>query len=224
MGELKPPSEREWKRAPVLEPRSVARLPALVSDGAGMPFAPAALDGDPPPLDPQDPAAASLLSLLSARAIPNLDGWRELARTADEVLFGRGRPPHLVTVASKRERRRDSWTCASAHATEELRATRDGIRASSWRPDPTYEPQGDDTELRILVTERTFASGQSASRRVLTPDLYIDENELVLTIYVKPRPGFQMGSRNPETPVRIALPDPPGTRTLTDGAITEDLM
>jgi hypothetical protein len=220
--EPKPPSERDWKRAPVLEPRAAPRLPALVSDGAGLPFPPAALTADPVALDAADPAVAALMSLLSGRSIP-IAGWRELARTADEALFGRGRPPQLVTVATKRDTRRDTWTCLAASTAGELRATRDGIRASSWRPDPTHEPQPGDTELRILVTERTFASGQSASRRVLEPDLYIDENELVLTIYIKPRPGFQMGARNPETPVRIALAESLLTRALIDGAVAEQL-
>ena len=31
-----------------------------------------------------------------------LSGWLELARTDEEALFGRGTPPHMVTVAVKR--------------------------------------------------------------------------------------------------------------------------
>jgi len=54
---------------------------------------------------------------------------------------------------------------------------------------------------------------------VLEPDIYIDSDKLVLTMFVAPRPGFQTGSSNPETPVRIALPEPIGTRTLIDGAL-----
>jgi hypothetical protein len=38
-------------------------------------------------------------------------------------------------------------------------------------------------------------------------------------VYVKPRPGFQTGSRNPETPVRVALPEPVRGRGLIDGAL-----
>jgi hypothetical protein len=36
---------------------------------------------------------------------------------------------------------------------------------------------------------------------------------------VTPRPGYQSGSRNPETPVRIALPHPVEQRRLIDGAL-----
>jgi hypothetical protein len=51
--------------------------------------------------------------------------------------------------------------------------------------------------------------------------MYVDEDELVLRMFVTPRPGYQSGAPNPETPVRIALPHPVGTRRLIDGALME---
>jgi hypothetical protein len=54
---------------------------------------------------------------------------------------------------------------------------------------------------------------------VLVPDIFVDESELVLTMFVTPRPGYQSGSRNPETPVRVALPHAVGSRELIDGAL-----
>ncbi|HTX09114.1 MAG TPA: hypothetical protein VME22_10920 [Solirubrobacteraceae bacterium] len=97
--------------------------------------------------------------------------------------------------------------------------TRDGVRASSWRLDPTYELRADDTVLRVLVTEQTYAGGKRADGRVLEPDLHEDEHELVLTMFVTPLEGFAMRSPNPETPVRVALPQPVGSRELIDGAV-----
>jgi hypothetical protein len=47
----------------------------------------------------------------------------------------------------------------------------------------------------------------------------MNADQIVLTIFVTPRPGFQAGSPNPETPVRIALPEPVGLRRLIDGAL-----
>jgi hypothetical protein len=85
--------------------------------------------------------------------------------------------------------------------------------------DPTQEPRTEETVLRVLVTEQTFANGQRANGRVLTPDIYIDEDDLILRVFVTPRPGYQGGAPNPETPVRIALPHPLGSRRLTDGAL-----
>jgi hypothetical protein len=73
--------------------------------------------------------------------------------------------------------------------------------------------------LRVLVTEQTYAGGERAHGRVLVPDLYIDADELVLRVFVTPRPGYNVRSPNPETPVRIALPEPLAARQLTDGAI-----
>jgi hypothetical protein len=223
----------------VLEPRPAPRHPELISDGGGLPFAAAALAGSSEPLDPSDPAVAALLAHLGARAgprrasrapwkraavappveAPTLEDWRLLARTDGEALFGRGRPPQLLTVAVRRGGRSRAWTHAGSSAARPLRATRDGIRASSWRLDPGHEPQPGETVLRVLVSEQTFASGQRADGRVQVPDVYVDADLLVLTIFVTPRPGYQSGSRNPETPVRIALPYPVEQRRLIDGAL-----
>ena len=223
----------------MLEPRPAPRHPELISDGGGLPFPPAALAGAGEPLDPDDLAVGALLAHLTARAVPqrasrapwkraaaarpvgapSLEDWRLLAGTDGEALFGRGRPPHLLTVAVRRGGRSRAWTYAGASAARPLRAARDGIRASSWRLDPSREPQPGETVLRVLVTEQTFASGQRADGRVQVPDLYVDADELVLTVFVTPRPGYQSGSRNPETPVRIALPHPVGERRLIDGAL-----
>jgi hypothetical protein len=235
------PSDRDWERSAVLEPLAAARHPELIGDGGGLPFSPAELAGPPEPLDPQDPAAGALLAHLTARAAPkrgsrvpwkrgaaappeqppSLDGWRELARTDEEVLFALGHPPRLITMAFRRGSRRRGWTHVGTTSARPLRATREGIRASSWRLDPTREPQPDETVLHVLLTEQTFAGGQRADGRVLAPDLYMDEDELVLRMFVTPRPGYQSGSPNPETPVRIALPEPAGGRQLIDGALME---
>jgi hypothetical protein len=232
--------KHDWERSALLEPRPGPRQPELISDGGGLPFPPAALAGPPEPFDPQDPAAAALLAHLSTRAAPkralrarwkrdeapppappSLDGWRLLARTDDEALFARGLPPRLLTVALRRDARRQTWAHVVSNSARPLRATRDGIRASSWHPDPADETQAEETVLRVLVTEQTFASGQRAGNRVLAPDMYVDEDELVLRMFVTPRPGYQSGAPNPETPVRIALPHPVGTRRLIDGALME---
>jgi hypothetical protein len=239
--EPKLPSERDWERSAVLEPRPASRHPELIGDGGGLPFASTALAGPSEPLDPEDPAVDALLAHLTARSAPkrasrapwkrgaapppesppSLDGWRELAHTDNEALFALGRPPMLLTMAFRQASRRRSWTHIGTNSARPLRATREGIRASSWRLDPTREAPPEETVLHVLVTEQTFAGGQRADDRVLVPDIYIDEHELVLTMFVTPRPGYQSASPNPETPVRITLPEPIGTRQLIDGALIE---
>jgi hypothetical protein len=232
------PTERRWERSALLEPRYAPRGPELVSDAGGLAFHPSALDGPFKPLDPRDPAVEMLVARLEGRAESSplrksalqverrpssstLDGWRLIARTGKEALFGLGMPPDLVMVAVRKDARRGAWTRADKTAGRPLRVTRDGIRASSWRLDPTYELRADDTVLRILVTEQTYAGGKRADGRVLDPDLYEDEHELILTMFVTPLEGFVMRTPNPETPVRVALPGPVGGRELIDGAVYE---
>ena len=234
------PTERHWERSVVLEPRYVPRVPELISDADGLAFRPGALDGPFKPLDPRDPAVEMLVARLEGRAgssplrktdqkaeprpsSSTLDGWRLIARTGKEALFGLGMPPDLVMVAVQKDARRGTWSRADQTAGRPLRVTRDGIRASSWRLDPTYELRADDSVLRILVTEQTYAGGKRADGRVLDPDLYEDEHELILTMFVTPLEGFLMRTPNPETPVRVALAQPVGGRELIDGAVYEHL-
>jgi hypothetical protein len=213
----------------------VEREPELISDGGGLPFSPAALTSRPGSLDPDDPAVGALIVQINLHASPglrapwkrdasgpvpeSLNAWRLLARTDDEALFARGRPPQLLTAAVKRQARRDTWRCTAVSREKPLRVARDGIRASSWRLDPTHELAPEDTVLRILVTEQTYAGGERATGRVQAPDLHVDQEELVLTMFVTPKPGFNVRSPNPETPVRVTLSHPVAARRLTDGAL-----
>jgi len=210
----------------VLDAEPSPRLPELVSDGAGLPFPPAALAPGAPPLDELEPAAAALLAHLRqlaqrgprGSAPPTLAGWRTLARADGEALFGIGAPEQLVTVSMRLDPRRQSWSAVSASQGRPPRAVREGIRASAWRADPEQPAGPADTVLRVLVTEQTFAGGQLARGRILPPEVFLGDDELVMRIFVRPRPGYQAGSRNPETPVRVALPEPLGSRRLIDGA------
>jgi hypothetical protein len=220
------PSERDWERSNLLEPRTAPRDPELISDGAGLPFAPTRLGASVDQLDRQDPAVAALISQLARQKGPepatprsSLDGWRLLARADDEVLFGHGRPPQLVTVAVRRDARRRGWTCLAVSSGRPLRATRDGVRASGWRIDPHREPDPRDAVVRVLVTEQTWSGGTRADRRLLAPNLHVSDDELVLTMFVTPRGGFQVRSPNPETLARVTLPGPLGQRRLIDGAL-----
>jgi hypothetical protein len=175
------------------------------------------LEGPPEPLDSTDPAVSALAGQLDGRLV----GWRLLARTETEALFGRGLPPDLLTVVVRQEGKRGAWSCIAKGSGRPLRATRDGIRASSWHLDEAVELKPEDTVLRICVTEQTFAGGRRADGRVLAPDLYVSEHDLVLTMYVKPQSGFQMRTPNPETPVRVPLAHPIGHRAVIDGAVYE---
>jgi hypothetical protein len=225
---------------PTLTPLLTGREPALISDGGGLPFAPTAPFAPFGPLDPSSPAVEALIGQIdfgrrqaskgglfrrSAR-LPEigpeqkLAGWRELAATEDEILYAKGRPPQLLTVAIKRGRR-DRWSVIGVSNSRPLRASRQGVRASSWRLDPAFETSPDHTELHVLVTEQTQATGVLADDRLLAPDLYLGAEELVLRCYIKGLEGYTGRTRRYETAVTVKLPEPLGERALVDGALFE---
>jgi hypothetical protein len=122
-----------------------------------------------------------------------------------------------VTVAVRSDGRR--WSCIGVSSARPLRAARAGVRASSWRLDPTWEPSPDDRLVRLLVTEQSVAGGLRADGRLQTPELHVDSEQLILRVFVTPRSGFQTRGPNPETPARLTLPEPLGSRRLVDGAV-----
>lgn len=233
-----PPPAEVWESAPVLVPVTAAAEPELISDGGGLPFPPGRAVEPSAAVDPADPAVAALLvqidrgrrqsqptRLFRPKARPEpmetakkLAAWRELARTEEEALFGRGTPPHMVTVAVKRGPR-NRWAPLGVSNSRPLRASRNGVRASSWRLDPTFSLSPDVTELRVLLTERTMATGTPAADRLLEPELVVDSERLVLRMYVKPLEGYVGRTVKHETPLIVRLPEPLGARELVDGAV-----
>jgi hypothetical protein len=220
------PTERHWERSALLEPQVAAYEPGLVSDGGGLAFAPSTLDAPGGELRAGDPAVEALVAQLARQksvgdgsAQAGLDGWRLLARTDDEALFGHGLPPRMVTVSMRRGSRRRPWSSVAVTKAEPLRATRDGVRASGWRLDPTCNPGPQDTIIRVLVTEQTRAGGKRADGRLLAPDLHVTGEELILTMFVSPLDGSYLAASIPETVARVALPVAIGQRRLIDGAL-----
>lgn len=235
-----PPSPGVWNSAPVLTPAPSTAVPEVISDGGGLPFHRDAVDVPFEPLDPSDPPVIALLDqiergrkraqpsrLLRPKATPppmddatKLQGWRIIAQTDDEILYARGRPPRLLTVAVRRGGR-GKWECIGVSSARPLRAVREGSRASSWRLDPTQPATPESTELRILLTEQSKATGVLADDRLLTPELYLDDDRVVLRLYVRPLDGYVGGTRRHETPVIVKLPEPLGDRPVVDGALYE---
>jgi len=212
-----PPGVAAWELAETLVASRSSRQPALVSDGAGLPFTPEALQRGGMALDLSDPAAAAV-----AKQAKTDGGWRELSRSETEALFCRGTPPRFLTVVVRKEGRRGRWRVIGIAREPQLRAVCDGIRASSWRVDPNYPPAPADTEISVLVTEQTFATGKLAYGRLLAPEVYLGESEVVLRCYVRPLSGWQNRNvMNAETPVTVVLPEPRGDRELVDGAVYE---
>jgi hypothetical protein len=219
------PTERDWESSLVLEPRLVPPEPEFVTDGAGLPFAPSAIDAPAGQLDPADPPIGALAAQLSRQppaadgSLPRLEEWRILARVESEVLFARGRPPRMITITMRRKGHRGNWSSVAVTRFEALRRTRNGIRASNWQLDPNQQLTPEDTIIRMLVTEQTRSGGEFAHKRLEVPDLHDGDDELMVAMFVTPRPGSRMPSGALETPVRVRLPSPIGDRLLIDGAL-----
>lgn len=233
--EPKATSTKEWDKAETLTPAVVDLMPELVIDGGGLPFTLESLRAPFDPLEPDAPGVEILLEQIEAAAgktvvrLPwkqrdpevsrqQLEGWRILARDESEIVFGRGAPPALVTVSVQRTRG-ERWSARSVNTARQLRVTRDGIRASSFRVDPDAPPAPEATLLRLLVSEQTLAGGKLAHGRFLTPELHVDAERVLLRFYITPLPGWQARTRRWETPVLVQLPEPLGERQVVDGAV-----
>ena len=227
--------------APLLKPLLTNREPALISDGGGLPFPPAAPFAPFTPLEPGPAPVQALIGqidvgrkrsgrrgILRRRPVSlppltdeqKLAGWRELAATEDEILYAKGRPPQLLTVAVRRGRR-DTWAVIGVSNSRPLRASRQGLRASSWRLDPEFAVNPQDSQLHLLVTEQTQATGVLAADRMLAPDLYLGSDEVIVRVYVKALEGYTGRTRRYETAVTVELPEPLGERPVVDGAVFE---
>ncbi len=234
----KPTTDKGWAKADTVTPVLTRRLPAEISDGSGLGFAPEALTAAFDPLDPEDPAVKLLIHQIdysvqgphlkvpwhqetrSARELAALlDGWRLLASTEHRRLFGKDSPPRLITVGVKRKSKHRRWTISAVSPARQLRAARGEVRASSFRVDPDQPPAPEDTVLRLLVVEQTRAGGRLAYGRFQAPDLYLDDQEALLRCFITPLEGWQAGTRRWETPVLVQLPEPLGERQVIDGAI-----
>jgi hypothetical protein len=230
-------SAKDWAKADRVTPQLTERLPSEISDGGGLGFDPQIFATPAAPLDPEDPAVRILIRQLDVvangpqvtlpwKADPRsreelatlLEEWRLLAETEERRLFGKGAPPRLVTVGVKRERR-NRWAITAVSPGRELRASRDSLRASSFRLDPDTPLSPEDTVLRLLVVERTRSGGRLAFGRFQPPDLYVGEDELLLRCFITPLEGWQAGTRPWETPLLVELPEPVGERQVTDGAV-----
>ena len=73
-----------------------------------------------------------------------------------------------------------------------------------------------------ISRSRTGLLGMSVGPQNLPgwiPDLHDGDDELVVTMFVTPRPGSRMPSGTVETPARVRLPYPVAERVLVDGAL-----
>ena len=173
----------------MLEPRSASRHPELISDGSGLPFAPAALIGAAGELDTDDAAVGVLVATIARQAKTNSArrSWLPWKRESAPPKPAASPPSARRLAGGGAHRRRGPVRARAASqarhggrapgvkaprvdvhrgqlGTARCARSRDGIRASGWRLDPTHEADPAQRELRVLVTEQTWAGGQPGRR------------------------------------------------------------
>ncbi|MGH2429929.1 MAG: hypothetical protein ACRDGV_13795 [Candidatus Limnocylindria bacterium] len=166
-----------------------------------------------------DPAAAALRDHL-AQPGPDYDwlpdaGWKVARRDADAVLFIADHPgadDRLATVSV--ERSAGSWRVGGWAECRPQTELEPGLGPASWRLAPEVEPSPDVTEIAVLVTERSCASGRSSEGRIAEPAISYGTDAVTITFGVRPLPGGQDCPGNPEARVLVTLDEPLGDRAL----------
>ena len=145
-----------------------------------------------------------------------LRGYRQVLRSRDEALFVAGHPPRMSYVRMEREDGRWSHNQYGECRLEPVHPTGE---AAGWRVDPDAPPRPDSTEVALLVTERSCASGQPATGRIEEPLVFTDARRVVVSVFVRHAEGGQECPGNPETPYVLRLAEPLGDRQLLDGGV-----
>lgn len=85
--------------------------------------------------------------------------------------------------------------------------------------DPDNPPDPDSSQVHLLVTEFSCASGELADGRVTLERLVEREDRVEIVVGVEPPPGIQTCQSHPPTPFIVELDEPLGSRTLVDAAL-----
>jgi hypothetical protein len=167
--------------------------------------------------EPDAAAAALRAEILGVRRIPDR-GWVRVANLADRVLFVAPDPDGQGFTAMGFALRNGAWRIDVAGSCEPEVVLPAGVSRAEWRLDPAFPPPAaGDRVIRILITERACASGQSPEGRVQPPIVVPSQTAMTITILVNQRPGDQDCPGNPEFPIAVELPEPLGGRPLFDG-------
>lgn len=167
-----------------------------------------------------EPDAAAEALRLHLAASPNMprSKWIRVAQRADKAQFvardidGDG---WVVIGVALFQGRWGADFIAECHPEVALPA---GVGRADWRLDPAFPRPGvGDRTVRILIHERTCASGQSPEGRVLAPIVASSHTAITIAILVTQLGGDCQGT--PEFPLTVDLPEPLGGRTLLDGAV-----
>jgi hypothetical protein len=153
---------------------------------------------------------------------PGIDAleWHMAGRDETGFLF-LARDDRLVEegwLSIGAERRNGEWS-ASIGGCDPRRVLAADIGVADWWLDPAYPAPGPEaTELHVLVLERACASGKPPDGRIAEPEVVYAADAVTITIGVRRSEGDHSCPGNPAVPLRVALGEPLGDRTLLDGS------
>lgn len=187
-----------------------------------VPFEASALEGPANAEEGNDQAAEVLRDALRREPLRSLPerGWREVARTAEHVLYlaseGGDEPPLPHVRLGRSE---SAWELVDYGACEPL-VVAEELHPATW----TFEgdpPAPDTTTFEVLVTETACVGGRSVEDRLRPPIVSENNESVVITFLAAPPPGGQGGSciGNTPTEASVNLSEPVGDRVLRDGAV-----
>lgn len=213
-----------------------AQVPALVAQGAARPgFTRAICDTGAFPITAfdnrtgaqfaNDGAARKLRKLIRDPASdPYIEGrvpkhgWRVLKQGHRHAMFGTGDERRISPMTLKKTQA-DGWSFDSLDYGCRPRVTKHGLRAETWRLDPsTPGPGQTSTDLTLLVSERNCNSGDPPDLdRILAPRIDYGRNAVSVTYFVEPPDGAQTCPTAPPARVDLELAQQLGDRVLEDG-------
>lgn len=171
-----------------------------------------------------DSAAAKALRLLLAdRAATDLPrtGWHVVYATADDVEFvatGSANAEVDVRRVTQGQWTVDGWSVVGYGGCQLQAIPSAGYGPASWVLDPAASLGPDSTEVHILVTEQSCASGRTPPIGEIRAEVVRAVSAVTVTVTVRDPPGdFQNCQGNPSVPFVVELGEPLGSRALFDG-------
>lgn len=149
----------------------------------------------------------------------NRGSWRQLARSAEEVTFGRGDPPRLTAYVTLRLVD-GAWRARSFGAGCVVRPYRHGLIACRWGLDPKIAaPTEAATVVYLLVNDTQCASGVGPDDRLLEPEVSITDEAVTILFNARVLTGMHTCPGHPPARRAVDLDETLGSRLLLDGGI-----
>lgn len=147
------------------------------------------------------------------------EGWRLLARSAAEVMYGRGEPPMLRGYVKLRLVG-GTWRPAGYGGHCVTRPFRKGLNVCRWGLDPAVSLPGETaTAIHVIVNDSQCASGVGPDNRLREPEIEMTDESVTVLFATTTLTGMQTCPGHPAAKRVVELDEALGLRRLLDGGI-----